>query len=343
MARQYILGLFSLTLGIQLQAQDNQLKIPDTLVGPVFNLEMINGQTQFWPGVNTNTSGFNGSFLGPTLIFNAGDEVDISVKNSLGESTTVHWHGMHVSPANDGGPHTVIEDDSTWNPKFEVIEKATTFWYHPHLHEQTMEQVLQGLAGLIIVRDEEEKALDLPRTYGQNDIPLVIQDRSFQNNQFIMRPMGDSVIVNGTIRPYVDLPAGIVRLRLLNGSAERTYNIGINDTITFHMIGSDGGLLNAPVALKRLRLAPGERAEILVDLSQYEAGRFNLMSYASELPNTIFGSNRPAPGGGTALDGIDFPIIQLRVGEPAGGPSAIPNELVVVDRIHEENANRTRT
>ena len=159
---------------VLLSAQ-NPVIVPGTLSGTEFNLNLQNGTFQFYEGINTTTMGVNGDILGPTLIMQKGDNVDITVNNNLNDTTTIHWHGMHVSAENDGGPHTTIAPGASWNPQFTVLDKAGTYWYHPHLHMKTNEHVTKGIAGFIIVQDEEEAALELPRTYGVDDFPLVIQ------------------------------------------------------------------------------------------------------------------------------------------------------------------------
>jgi bilirubin oxidase len=138
----------------------------------------------------------------------------------------VHWHGLHVSAKNDGGPHTVIEAGDVWSPSFTVLDNAATYWYHPHLQEHTEEQVTKGAAGFIIVRDNEEAQLELPRTYGVDDFPIAIQSRAFDtDNQFLdSTALDDVILCNGTWDPYLEVPAQVFRLRLLNGSTERVFN-----------------------------------------------------------------------------------------------------------------------
>ena len=119
----------------------NELYIPETLSGNEFNLSLQNGTTQLFDGDATETMGANGGNLAPTLIFEQGEYVNINVTNNIGEETTIHWHGMHISPENDGGPHSVIIPGETWNPNFIVMDKACTMWYHPHLHQKTNEHV----------------------------------------------------------------------------------------------------------------------------------------------------------------------------------------------------------
>ena len=112
--------LFSLTalfITAAVSAQ-NPLVIPPAITSTTMTLTLQEGITQFYPGINTNTMGANGALLGPTLIMNQGDFVDISVENQLTDTTTIHWHGMHVAPENDGGPHSIILPGEVWNPKF---------------------------------------------------------------------------------------------------------------------------------------------------------------------------------------------------------------------------------
>ena len=316
----------------------NPIVIPGTIESTNVNLTLQNGVFQFFPGENTATMGVNGPVLGPTLIMNNGDNMNINITNTLGEDTTIHWHGMHVSAANDGGPHTVIGAGQTWNPQFEVKDKASTYWYHPHLLNHTDEHASKGISGFIIVRDTEEAALSLPRTYGIDDFPLAVQTKSFDGSYQIKASVNDdtTLMVNATINGQLDVPAQVVRLRLLNGSSQRTFNFGLTANRTFHLIATDGGLLNAPVALTRLPLSPGARAEILVDFTGLQGQTIHLMSYASELANGNYGATYPGnspskPLDGynpNALNGADFNILQMDVVAQTASPiTTIPATL----------------
>ena len=332
----------------------NPLLIPETLSGNEFNLNLQNGITQFLEGTATQTMGANGDILAPTLIFDAGEFIDIYVTNNIGEETTIHWHGMHVSAINDGGPHTVIMPGETWNPHFTVRDKATTMWYHPHLHQKTNEHVTKGISGFILVKDEEEEALELPRTYGVDDIPLLLQTKQFDsNNQIIIGDHVDNVpMVNATIDAYVNVPAQVVRLRFLNGSSMRAFNIGFSDNSTFYQIGSDGGLLLGPLIMTRLLLAPGERAEILVDFNGMLGESIELMSYGSTIPNSVYGTTNIAGMMGAEipnynnnpLNGSDFSLLQIDITEQNDNPVInIPTSLVNVIAIDESESVVTRT
>jgi FtsP/CotA-like multicopper oxidase with cupredoxin domain len=332
----------------------NSILIPTTLSGTNINLTLQNGTHQFYSGTNTTTTmGVNGNVLGPTIILNKGDLVNFAVDNQIGEVTTIHWHGMHVSPENDGGPHTTIDPNTVWRPSFTVLDKAGTYWYHPHLHEKTNEHVSKGIAGMIIVRDTEEASLTLPRTYGVDDFPIVIQTKDFDAAKQIVVPSNsdDVLMVNATIDPLLQVPAQVVRLRLLNGSSMRSFNIGLDANRTFYQIASDGGLLSASNAITRLELSPGERAEILVDFSGLNGQTLFLKSYASEFPNGIYGATKPGRGNNmvlngydpNSLNGTDFNILQLSVVSQNTTPvTSIPSTLVTVTPIPEANSDITR-
>lgn len=348
-----ILLLFLLISGV-IVAQ-NPLNIPSTLTGPNINLTLQQGTTMFYPPTVTNTMGANGSLLGPTLILEKDSFVSITVDNQLGDSTTIHWHGMHVAPENDGGPHSVILPGTTWNPQFTVMDKAGANWYHPHLHMRTDEHVSKGIAGLILVRDAEEASLGLPLTYGVDEFPIVLQTKGFDGSGQILihTNMDTSVMVNGTIDPIVDLPAQVVRLRVLNGSTQRLFEIGFSDNRQFSLIGTDGGLLSAPVGLTRYRMAPGQRADILVDLSSDLGQNIQLVSYASELPNGVYGSSQPGMGPGATgslvgytsnpLNGNDFQLLDISVVAQTGSPIlSIPSSLATFTPLLEGSENITR-
>ena len=222
------------------------------------------------------------------------------------------------------------------------------------MHHFTDEHVSKGIAGFIIVKDAEEAAINLPRTYGVDDIPLVVQTKDFDASyQIVHNSNADDVLmVNGTIDPETNVPAQIVRLRLLNGSSQRVYNFGFSGNKTFYQIGTDGGLKSSSLALTRLQLSPGERSEILVDLQGLAGQSIQLMSYASEFGNSIYGATSPGMNGGmvlnnynpNAMNGADFDILQLNVIAQTLNPVlTIPNTLVTVTPFLEVNSDQART
>lgn len=320
----------------------NPLFIPPTMTGTSFNLNIQDGITQFYPGINTPTYGINGPLLAPTLIVNKWDWVTMNVTNSLtgfGNSTTIHWHGLHVPSMDDGGPHQVIAQGSTWSPSFQILNAAGTFWYHPHGDNKTDRHVSKGIAGMILVKDSAEAALTLPRTYGVDDFPVIVQSKAFDVlNQIAIATEGDTgICVNGVMHPYLDAPAQVVRLRLLNGSSSRSYNFGFTANMPFKMIATDAGLLDSAITLTRLRLSPGERAEILLDLQGMIGQTIFLNSFSSEFPNGIYGAATvTGMMGGTIpeydlnpLNGADFGILQINVVAQTGNPvTTTPTTLI---------------
>ena len=333
--------------------QRRPLRIPPLLEGTIrdgvkhFDMQIQSGTSRFLPGRETPTIGVNGAFLGPTLRFHDGDLVAMNVSNSLPYDTTLHWHGMHVPAKADGGPHQVIKPGKKWSPSFEVKQKAALFWYHSHLMGQTGAQVNLGLAGLILVDNKESSGLGLPSEYGVDDIPLVIQDRRFKaDGSFAYVSSmhdemagfkGDTLLVNGTVHPFLTVQRSRTRLRLLNGSNSRIYNFGFNDGRSFAQIASDGSLLERAVKRKRLRLAPGERAEIIVDLASNQS--IKLMSY-------------PDASGGRGMMGRmmrgmvgndeTFEVLELRTGQVEETRSGLPERLVSLPNWQPNLAQRTR-
>ncbi len=338
----------------------NPLAIPPLLEptregnAKVFDLTVQSGATEFQPGVPAATIGFNGAYLGPTIRAARGDDVRIRVRNTLGEPVTVHWHGMDLPAGMDGGPHQLVAAGAAWEPHWTVRNQAATLWYHSHMAGKTGEQVYRGLAGFFLVDDANPAALALPHAYGTDDIPLVVQDRRFDvSGQLVYRHegfggglfhggmMGDTILVNGTLAPYLTVPATLVRLRILNGSNARRYNFTFADGRPFQQIASDGGLLPAPVERTSLFLAAAERAEIVVDLSDAPQGLKFLslpftdpMDPISNLTQVIFfGAND---------ENQQFEILELRTTPAASPVPPLPAVLNDIPRMAATDAVRER-
>jgi blue copper oxidase len=349
MKKLFFLILIGFTTSIVAQ---NPLFIPPTITATTINLVLDTGTTQFYSGRNTQTMGANGVLLGPTIIMQKDSFVDITVTNNILDTTTMHWHGMHVSPENDGGPHTKIAPGESWNPKFTVLDNAGTFWYHPHLHYFTGKHVSKGIAGMLLVRDTEEASLNIPLTYGVDEFPIIFQTKGLDSlDQIEVHTEMDSVImVNGTVDAVVDFPAQVVRLRVLNGSSQRVMEFGFSDNRQFSLIGTDGGLMGAPVNITRYRMAPGMRADILVDLTTSLGQNFQIMSYGSELPAGNYGATNPSkifhviPGyTNNPLNGLSFPVLDINVVAPTSNPIlAIPLVLANFTPLLAANATLTR-
>jgi FtsP/CotA-like multicopper oxidase with cupredoxin domain len=301
----------------------------------VFNLTAGFGQSDFGHG-RTETWGYNGKYLGPTLRASRGEQVLVNVHNRLAEDTTVHWHGMHLPARMDGGPADPIAPGDTWSPTWTVDQPAATLWYHPHPHETTEKQVYNGLAGLFIVDDPATDVAALPHEYGVDDIPVIVQDKTFAGDGDFDRGhgifsdigvLGDTILVNGTVGPYQDVTTQRVRLRLLNASTARIYDFGFADGRSFDLVGTDGGLLSAPYAMKRLKLSVGERAEIVVPVRPGE--RVTLRSFPVGPDWTNGGRD-------------EFDVLQLRAAAVLKPSPAVPERLVDRPRLDPASAVRER-
>ncbi len=308
----------------------------------VFDLNLQSGQTEFFAGLKTDTNGINGSFLGPVLRMRSGETVRMNVKNGLTFDSTLHWHGMNLPAKADGGPHQIIQPQQTWSPEFTVHEASSTTWYHSHQIHATASQVWSGLAGMIIIDDDASAELGLPNEYGVDDIPLVVQDRRFYRDgsmpyersmhDEMAGMMGNVPLINGTVLPYFAVSNSKLRLRLLNGANASIYNLAFTDGRKFTQIASDGGLLPEPVQMSQLRLAPGERAEIVVDFIANE--------------KVILQSAGTSRGSGMGMmmqeQNPRFDLIEFRTGEALSPSADIPPKLADLPPVSENDATRTR-
>lgn len=306
----------------------------------VFQISAQEGQTSFVEGTHTATWGYNGSYLGPTLRAKRGEQVTVEVTNHLTEPTTVHWHGMHLPAAMDGGPHQEIEPGGTWQPTWKIDQPGATLWYHPHPHGRTEKHVYRGLAGMFIIDDADTAAAGLPTRYGIDDIPVIVQDKRFgPDGQLTLDSsgnevgtLGSTIMVNGTIGAVQRVITEKVRLRLLNASTARTYNFGFNDDRNFQLVATDGGLVGAPIQQHRIRLSPGERAEIVVQMSPRT--QTMLRSYPPDLGRVA----APAAFGGND----SFDVLQLSA-DAQLAPSRPVSKTLANFGLKEADARVTRS
>ncbi len=289
-----------------------------------YDLTIGASQHDYKQATMTDTYSYNGmSVLGPTLRLRTGDSVVINVTNELDETTTTHWHGGDVPAEDDGGPHSPIGPGATWVADFDVIQPAATLWYHPHLHGTTAEHVYRGAAGLIIIDDDNPAGEILPSTYGVDDIPVIIQDRDFTDDgqlDFAIDEDDDGnldgvLTVNGAVNPYFETSTGLVRLRLLNGSQARICQLSVEGSDMIK-IASDGGYLESPVSIERLTIAPGDRAEIIV----------NVEGESVSLVDSQLGK-----------------ALELRPNGSTVGAGALPDKLADIDRISESEITVDRS
>lgn len=300
-----------------------------------FELTMQAGETDFGRGEPTPTWGFNGSYLGPTLRATRGERVRVNVTNTLDETSTVHWHGMHLPAAMDGGPHQPIAPGATWSPHWKIDQPAATLWYHPHPHGETAKHVYRGLAGMFILDDDRDVAL--PQTYGVDDIPVIVQDKEFDGSRLddshglfeSAGILGDRVLVNGTPGPFLVVTTERVRLRVLNASNARTYRFHFDDNRTYAVVASDGGLLPKAVETNEVLLSPGERVELVVTVRPGE--------------RTVLRSTPPVGDSNRFTGGSDrLDILELRSARTLTPSPAVPATLAPAPDLADDPVSATR-
>ncbi|MGV4090749.1 multicopper oxidase CueO [Citrobacter freundii] len=282
------------------------LPIPDLLTADASNrIQLIvqAGQSNF-AGKTATTWGYNGNLLGPAVKLNKGQSVNVDIHNQLAEETTLHWHGLEIPGEVDGGPQGIIPAGGKRSVTFTPGQRAATCWFHPHQHGKTGHQVAMGLAGLVLIEDEEIRKLMLPKQWGIDDVPVIIQDKQFSADGQVDYQLdimtaavgwfGDTLLTNGAIYPQHAAPRGWLRLRLLNGCNARSLNIAASDNRPLYVIASDGGLLAEPVKVTELPMLMGERFEVLVDVSDGKA--FDLVTLpVSQMGMAIAPFDKPHP------------------------------------------------
>ncbi len=289
------------------------------------------------------------SFLGPILRFTKGQKIRIRLRNELPERHITHWHGLHVPALMDGHPDYAIDPGETFVYEFEIRNRAGMYFYHPHPHEATATQVYRGLAGAMIVDDDEERALGLPS--GEFELSFVIQDRTLNDaNQLIYgggmhRSMfgfyGERILVNGRTDARFEVASRAYRLRVLNASNARIYKFAWDDGTPITVLGVDGGLLEAPETRPYVMLAPGERLDVWADFSGRAVGS------KLTLRSSRFYGALPRMGGhmmgGMMMEsdlppGSDYPIAVFDVARAVNDSPALPRSLAKIARWREEDA-----
>lgn len=244
-------------------------------------LDLRIGAHDFGTGTNSDTFGINQSYLGPVIRVKQGQTLPFEVSNYLNETATLHWHGLHIPGEVDGGPHQEIMPEQTWSPEVPITQSHSLNWYHSHTHGKTAQQVYKGLAGVMLVEDDDSLSADLPQTYGVDDFVLVLQDKDFDgqgrlNYQLTGRVFengfkGETLVINGRIAPCKQqVPKGLIRLRILNACNARTLTLSMKEG-PLTVIGSDGGFLRSSVEANELEMFAGERYEVLIDMRTFDS------------------------------------------------------------------------
>lgn len=317
----------------------NKLYIPKILT-PIteswwiekYSIKVQSWETEFFNWIKTRTLGYNWSFLGPTIRVKEWQKISFDIKNNLDQPTTVHWHWVHTPSEYDWGVFNPIKPWETFKPNFEIKQVAWTFWYHPHSMWNTATQAYSWLAWLFIIDDDKSEKLEIPKNYWVDDIPLVIQDKNFDNNwqlvysnnmhSVINWMYGNTIMVNWSLTPYQEVTKWVIRFRLLNWSNARTYNFKLSNNQEFYEIATDWWFVEKPVKLNSIRLSPWERAEILIDFSNYKIG-----------DNVVLQSNFDE----------NLNIIEFRVTKEANKKYIIPKSLVSIDWLDPNSSIKERT
>ncbi len=330
---------------VELEFSAQQARVPILSSGPATEVQKYSAAVL--KGPQNTLQQLPGNYLGPVLNLRKGQKVRVFFTNKLSEPNIIHWHGMHVPQHSDGHPMYSIQPGEQFVYEFEVLNRAGTSFYHSHAHDLTAEQVYRGLAGLIVVRDEDR--LDLPR--GEYDLPLVIQDRSFnENNQVqylnmmrerVMGFLGDTILVNGKPNAEFVVKSRAYRFRALNGSNSRIYKLGWEDGTPLVAIGTDAGLLAKPEKRPYIMLAPGERVDLWLDFSGRAVGSKLVMyslPYSGAMP-AMYDRMHNRQGGGMGMmhhglaQGGKFPIATFKVGEKVGDSPKLSEKLVPFQRL----------
>ncbi len=306
---------------------------------------------EVWPGVSSPLLAINGSVPAPTIRVRAGQHFHAHVNNQLTEPFVLHWHGI-LSPASmDGNPRDAVGPGQRYSVQFPIRQQAGTYWYHAHTDRLTGKQAYLGLAGFFIVEDPAERRLRLPS--GDHDFPLLLQDkRTHGEMNLAYEPeemdiatgfLGDAVFVNNTPEPWLSVDRGLYRLRLLNGSNARVFRLGFEDERPFYLIANDAGLLPSPVEATVIMLAPGQRAEIVVDFSAQAVGdSVMLMSHPFE-----GGGHGGMEGGEEEMhvppQGAELPVLTFYVDRNTTNRAVLPGRLAHFQPYRPEHARRTRT
>ncbi|MFI5730622.1 multicopper oxidase family protein [Kribbella sp. NPDC051587] len=300
------------------------------------------------PGLKTEVLGYDGLFPGPTFDVRSGQTTVVEQVNELDVPTALHLHGGHTPAASDGWPLDLLmpagmQHDHSGHHDMNMqggvmtmgsrtytypnTQRAATLWYHDHRMDYTAPQVYRGLFGLHLIRDEEEDRLPLP--HGDREIPLVIADRAFAEDGSFLYPaakdgpgvesaymegvVADVTLVNGAPWPVHEVDAARYRLRILNAANARRYELAFDrGPAQFVQIGSDGGLLGAPVEHETLVIAPAERFDVIVDFSPYKPG--DEVTVVNRLDNNA-------------------PVLRFKVARRASDDSSIPARLSTYQAI----------
>ncbi len=329
---------------VQLNYNDLDLALTQVIAENTFELNVTKKQVSIF---DYTLEGYtiNDNIPAPLIKVNSGDTLRINFKNNIDAPSIIHWHGLIIPPLMDGHPSLAIEPTNNYPYQFKITQRAGTYFYHSHTHGLTGKQVYLGMAGLFIVTDQEEMALNLPQA--NYEIPLIIQDKvTNASKSIIYSPsqmdfrmlgyLGDTIFVNGVPNPIKKVKKTTYRFRVLNGSNARIYKLTFDNNMPFTIIGSDGGLLESPMTVSSAIISTGERLDILVDFSNITQTEINLISDTT-------GLNLGSGGMNTTGQNARIPLLKLTLeNDTSISPYSIPSTLSSISYPDETQAQTTR-
>ncbi len=293
-----------------------------TLAGSdVYRLTARAGTEEILPGVSTPVLSYNGSYIGPTIRARAGRRVMVLHRNALSDPISLHLHGGHAPAASDGHPANSIDPGGSRLYDYPNGQQGATLWYHDHAHHVSAEHVFRGMHGFYLLESDDEKQLQLPS--GAYDVPIMLTDSRFAADGSMVFEMDDfanrnTLLANGRPQPWFPVEARRYRLRLGNASNMRFFVLALGGGDEMTQIGSDGGLLPAPVPVTSVIISPAERVEIVVDFSRYPVGSQIVL-----------------------VDALSAePVLQFRVGAAGADNSRVPDTLRPVSPLGASSRTR---
>ena len=295
-------------------------------------------------GVQAPAWMLNGSLPSPLLRVRRGERFQVTLANEIKDELILHWHGLTPPEHSDGHPRLAVHRGQTYDYDFTVNDRAGTYWYHSHAHMLTARHTYRGIAGMILVHDDEEDALGLPS--GEREIPVVLQDRTldedgrpvYTNPNDMAGQMGGEPFGNGIHRPHLDVDTALYRFRVLNGSNARIFRVERSDQRPLVLIGNDGGLLERPLSAPFVDMAPGERIDMLLDFRELAVGeQVMLRSRAFTLP---VGMDVTA---GVTQQGSAMDLLRIRVARAVADEAVVPERLVAPPLPDPTQAAHERT
>lgn len=324
----------------------NPLRLASVVAPDDLTLVAREGVAGIGGGVDALAWLLNQDLPSPLIRVQRGETFQGNLRNELSQDLILHWHGLAPPEEMDGHPRFAVGTGGSYTYRFNVEDRAGTYWYHSHTHRRTAEQTYRGIGGMLIVDDAEEEALGLPS--GAREIPLILQDRRLDGGglpfyspfgpDLVAGYMGPEPFGNGILRPFLEVDSALYRFRVLNASNARIFRLGRADGRPLVLIGNDGGLLARSRTVPHVDMGPAERVDLLVDLSDAREGdRVMLRSLPFSLPGGM------GFMGGANLQGQPLELLELRVIRRVEENATIPDELSSVPAPDPAASVRERT